>query len=72
MFWLGMIVGLVVGATAGVVIICAISSNSVYDTNEALDLCRRELSFYVFQSGTAMAACNEATKCLKDQGWWSG
>jgi hypothetical protein len=72
MFWLGGLVGLLVGICAGVGIMCVVSIHRVNEMGDVLDRCRRELSCYAFQSGTAMAACYEAAKCLKDQGWWSG
>jgi hypothetical protein len=72
MFWLGGLVGALIGTAIGITIMCVVSIHRVNEMCDVLDKCRRELSFYAFQSGTAMAACNAAEQCLKDQGWWSG
>lgn len=73
--WLHILIflgGLLVGMFGGVFAMCVVSVHRVNEMGDVLDKCRRELSFYAVQSGTAMAACNEATRCLKDQGWWPG
>ena len=69
MFWLGLVVGLLVGAPAGVMAICWVSMNRHTELCEALDLCRCELSFVAYANGDAARACANATRVLNENGW---
>lgn len=69
MFWVGLLTGLIAGATLGAVIMCVVSMERVTAMDEALCHCRRVLADYAATDGEAMRACARVTKVLRENGW---
>ncbi len=69
MFWFGLAVGLVLGAIAGVIAICAVSMEGVSRATEALARCVYALTPYTVDDSRARAACVEAAEVLMAGGW---
>lgn len=69
LFWLGLLVGLMAGATLGMFALCIMTSRRHYELCEALDWCRKELAAPAMASSHAMYACTYATKVLNENGW---